>query len=104
MGKTKEQEMDELLAYFKKPETIEKVTAIAIQFNTVFRFEWFTLNQCSTVFKEASLEQLVDIMRSLDLCGFLVTNNKQKDTRYRLSKATFKKMTDAISGYNNKAV
>ena len=104
MEKTKEQEREELLAYFKKPETIEKVTAIAIQFNTVFGFEWFTLNQCSEVFKGASIEQLVDTIRSLDLCGFVVSNNKKKVERYRLGKSTFKKMTDAISGYDNKAV
>ena len=87
---------DELLEYFKKPEVHEKVAALAIQYNQVFGFEWFTLNQCSEIFKSASVEQVVDITRSLQLCGFLISNTKKKVERFRLSKNQFKRLVDAL--------
>jgi hypothetical protein len=91
-----DKELEQLKEYFKKPETQEKVAALAIQFNNVFGFDWFTLNQCAEVFSEASVEQLIDIIRSLDLCGFMVINSKKSPERYRLSKNQFRRMVDGI--------
>ena len=96
-----EENKEELVDFFKKEETIKKVTALAIQFHQVFGFEWFTLNQCMGVFKEASVEQIVDIIRSLQLCGFVIGTTKKKTERFRLGKNQFEKMTDAIRGDNN---
>ena len=96
--KTVEQELEELKAYFKKPEVIEKVTAVAIQFKEVFGFEWFTFNQCATVFrKDSSLEQMVDIIRSLQMTGFLVANNKKSVERFRLGKQHFNTLKDEFT-------
>lgn len=96
--KTVEQELEELKAYFKKPETVEKVTAVAIQFEAVFGYDWFTFNQCATVFNEGTtIEQMVDIIRALQMTGFLVVNNKKEVERYRLGKKHFKTLRDEFA-------
>jgi hypothetical protein len=91
MDKETKKDIEGIKKYFKKPEVIEKVTAIAIQFKEVFGFDWFTFNQCATVFsKDSDISQMVDIIRSLELCGFIIVDNRKELERFRLGKKQFK--------------
>lgn len=93
MEATEEQkkEMDALKEYYSKPEVQKVIGDLVVQFKEIFGHQWFTWEDLLKVFKTASGEQLVDIVRSLHLCGFLLVNDKKKDKkgepleRFRLS-------------------
>lgn len=89
--------------FLTKRETKETIGALVVQFQEVFGFGWFTLEDCTKVFKSASIPQLVDIVNTLDLCGFLLANDKKEIivgkenfTRYRLSNNAMARMTDVL--------
>ena len=87
---------EELIEYFNKPETQEKVLALAEQIREVFNGEWFTVTDCVKIFKEASPEQILDILNALNLCGFLIVNTKKSYERLRLSGNQFKRLEDVL--------
>lgn len=87
LSKEEKVEAKKLAEYFDKPETQKIVGELVVQFQTVFGFQWFTMDDVIKIFKDASVEQLVDIIQTLDLCGFLIVNSKKEGImeRYRLS-------------------
>jgi hypothetical protein len=91
----------EIAEYFKKESTQETLAALAVQFNTVFAWDWFTLNDCRRIFKQTSDEQLSTILISLHISGFIILSKKKKE-RFRFSKNFWKKtMLDGLEEQPN---
>ena len=93
---SEEEEAKKLLEFFKKKETQEKVLALAIQIREVFGRSWFTVLDCVKVFKEASPQQIIDILNSLNLSGFLIIKKKGDHEKLRISGNQFKKIESAL--------
>jgi len=96
MEDVSKEQADELLAFFKKPETQEKILALAIQIREVFGRSWFTVSDCLKIFKEATPQQMMDILNSLNLSGFLVIKMKGNSEKIRISGNQFKKLENAL--------
>lgn len=93
MDKSKD---EELIEYFKKEEVQTVIIELIIQFNQVFSSSWFTLDDCLRIFKDSNKAQLVDVIGTLHLCGFLLVNKKKNRERFRMSTNKFKKVTDVL--------
>lgn len=85
-------EEKKLVEFFKKKETQEKVLSLAIQIQEVFGNSWFTITDCVKIFKAADPQQIIDIINTLNLCGFLIINQKKSYERLRLSGNQFKRL------------
>lgn len=103
IGEAEAMNLQQLEDYFKLHTTHKKVADLVKQFSTVFGLGWFTLDDCLTIFKEASVEQLVDIVKTLHLCGFLIVNEKKEGLleRFRLSSNSIQNMDDILGKQNN---
>jgi hypothetical protein len=89
-------EEKKLVEYFKKEETQKKVLELAVQIREVFGGSWFTITDCVKIFKTADTQQIIDIINTLSLCGFLIINHKKSYERLRLSGNQFKRLESEL--------
>ena len=82
----------EVVEYFKREDTQEKILTLATQIRHVFGTSWFTLEDCTKVFKQATITQLRDILGALQLCGFILSNKKKLVQRFRICNNQFKRV------------